>query len=126
MKILREHIQSNPEILFIFGDNDARTGLGGMAKEFRGEPNTQGIRTKHKPATTDDSYYSDDNLEDNKKKITDDCTVILNRASSYVGVYIPEGIGDGLSKLEELAPKTYNFLKEKIEKLKEELVRRGR
>lgn len=125
MKILREHIKSNPEILFVFGDNDERKGLGGMAKEFRGEPNTVGIRTKRKPTTENDAYYSDFDYDENCNKIDEDCAEILSRSKNYVAVFIPEGIGTGLSKLPERAPRTYGFLVEHLEKLTEELKRRG-
>ena len=82
--IKRKDIQSNPDILFVFGDNDARKGMGGMAKEFRNEPNSIGIRVKKKPARTDDSYYVDEELTENCLKIDEDIEAILEKAKEYV------------------------------------------
>jgi hypothetical protein len=47
--IKREDLRANPTVLYVFGDNEARTGLGGQAKEMRGEPNAVGIATKASP-----------------------------------------------------------------------------
>ena len=44
--ITRDKIKENPDVLYLFGDNLLRKGLGGQAKEMRGEPNTLGIVSK--------------------------------------------------------------------------------
>lgn len=125
MIITRNQIKKNPEVLFIFGDNDKRTGYGGMAKEFRGEPNCLGIRTKKQPSTSEDSYYSDIEYKENCDKILEDINKIIEESKKYIAVYIPENIGDGLSMLEQKAPNTYIFLKEQIQILSEKLIKRN-
>lgn len=45
-KILRSDLKLNPGVLYAFGDNLDRVGLGGQAKEMRGEPNAVGLATK--------------------------------------------------------------------------------
>lgn len=44
--IFREDLQANPDVYYLFGDNVERRGLGGQAKEMRGEPNAIGVATK--------------------------------------------------------------------------------
>jgi hypothetical protein len=115
-KVTREYVKANKHILFVFGDNDLRIGLGGMAKECRGEFNTLGIRTKKKPATTIDSYYTDDEFVENCKKIDEDITSILSYLIACKdkglsrSIYIPHGIGCGLAKLHLYAPRTNEYL----------------
>ena len=60
-----------PNHIFLFGDNDRGTGKPGQAV-IRGEPNAFGIRTKHKPATSPSSYFSDERYEKNIKMMKDD------------------------------------------------------
>ena len=44
-RVYRTDLQLNTHILYLFGDNEHRVGLGGQAGEMRGEPNAIGIRT---------------------------------------------------------------------------------
>ncbi len=118
MKIKRQDIQKNPDVLFVFGDNDLRTGLGGMAKECRGEPNTIGLRTKHKPSTSKSSYYNDTEFAENCSKIDEDIEAIKQKASRFCAIFFPDDIGGGLAKMPDYAPKTYIYLQTKIEELK--------
>lgn len=117
--VTREYIQKNPEVLFVFGDNDQRWGDGGMAKEFRDEPNSIGIRTKKYPGIQDKHFYSDDGYEENCAKIQEDVDRIRKAFRQYAIIYIPDGIGKGLAQLQKRAPKTYQFLQEQISKLRE-------
>lgn len=48
-RIHRTDLQLNPGVTYVFGDNMARYGLGGQAKEMRGEPNAFGIATLWRP-----------------------------------------------------------------------------
>ena len=120
-KITRELIKKNPNILFVFGDNDARTGFGGMAKEARGESNAIGLRTKKYPSTEESSYYTDEEFEDNKKKIDEDIELIRKQFVNYICIFIPNGIGLGLAQLNIKAPQTYQYLQGALSKLKEQV-----
>ena len=121
MIITRKHIKENPKTLFIFGDNDQRYGLGGMAKEFRGEANTVGIRTKKKPSMSAGSFYVDSEYTQNIKKIDKDLNLVLHKFmfGGFTKIYVPEGIGEGLAKL-DCAPKTLKYLKDTLKKLRED------
>jgi hypothetical protein len=61
--IYRVDLQANPHILYLFGDNLKRQGLGGQAKEMRGEPNAVGIATKKLPSQYENSYFCDDDFD---------------------------------------------------------------
>ncbi len=56
--IRRADLRANPQATYIFGDNLAKIGYGGQAKEMRGEPNAFGIPTKQDPATCFSNDFS--------------------------------------------------------------------
>lgn len=138
--IKREDLQANPNIIYLFGDNLLRTGLGGQAKEMRGEPNAWGIVTKKTPDNTDYAFLTDDEYELNISIINRDLAglrefIQTKRVSAlpeyHVGfggkdwftnsiLIIPtDGLGTGLAQLPTKAPKTYQYLCEKLEQLKD-------
>ena len=105
-----EDIIKSPNKIFIYGDNDLRTGLGGQAI-IRNESNTLGIRTKKKPTHEKDAYYTDKEFEDNKKKIIQDIKKISDELLFGTTIVFSEGgYGTDRAKLKEKAPKTYQFL----------------
>lgn len=57
--ITREMVQANRHKIFLFGDNLLRRGLGGQAREMRGERNAVGIPVKNRPSMTEGSFFSD-------------------------------------------------------------------
>lgn len=118
--ITRKDIQAHPDWLYIFGDNDQRIGKGGQAKEIRGEPNSIGIRVKKAPKTGKNVYYNDIEILDNILKITKDFKVVINHLINDGIVVIPkDGIGTGLAKLKDNAPKTLAFINMIIKELVE-------
>jgi hypothetical protein len=101
--------------LYLFGDNEAREGLGGQAKECRGEKNAIGVRTKRRPSNADDSFWGDHHHDSSRYMIDED----LGPAVSYLrrgGVVVCplDGLGTGLSDLPNRAPKTFEYIREKI------------
>jgi len=120
--ITRDFVKANPNTLFLFGDNDIRTGLGGQAKEMRGEPNTIGISTKKLPSNEDSAFKTDSEYDNNKFIITNDVNRAIKAAKSgrFNKVVIPP-IGVGLAKLEEKAPMTYAFLQKELDRLEKEV-----
>ena len=108
-------LRKRPKTLFVFGDNDMRTGKGGQAVN-RDESNAVGFRTKHKPTTSADAYYSDDNYTDNIRKMQEDLDNIKRLSGNYDSVYFMPGIGEGRALLKEKAPKTYKWMKDNLPK----------
>lgn len=119
--ITRFDIQTNPNQIYIFGDNDARTGYGGQAQEMRGEPNSIGIRVKKLPDNDPASFYTDDEYSNNVQKINQDINLIRKNAIlKGKTIVIPEdGIGTGYAHLQKTAPKTFKFLTSVIKYLED-------
>jgi len=105
-----EDIKNNPNKIFVFGDNNTRTGMGGQAI-IRGLKNTAGIRTKRAPNNKSSSFYRDSELDENKKNILEDVMSIKNHMLfGYTIVLSENGYGTGLARLKETAPKTFEYL----------------
>lgn len=120
--ITREIVKSKPDVLFVFGDNMMHQGLGGQAKEMRGEPNVIGIPTKWFPSMRKDSFFSDGdwNVHEVKSKIVKGFIIIEKHLMDGKDVILPSaGIGTGLSKLQSKAPLIYEIISESINYLKE-------
>jgi hypothetical protein len=98
----------------VFGDNDQRAGLGGQAKEMRGEQNAIGIRVKKSPAMDADSFYTDSEYDSNIEKIAEDLTRLSVFAWGKTIVFPESGIGTGLALLKSKAPKTFAYLNESL------------
>lgn len=110
--ITRKDIQENPDALFIFGDNSDRSGYGGQAKEFRGEPNSVGITTKIHPSMKPDAFFTDKHFDKWRIENEDNYKKILNHLISGKDVFLPENdIGTGLAKLNETAPRIFEGIK---------------
>ncbi len=127
--IYRQDLQANPNVLYIFGDNLERTGFGGQAKEMRGEPNAFGIATKRRPSHGSPADYFHDEEEDAWIKIYKEfeelkIQLIIFKADGgkkfkYRAIVIPsDGIGTGLAKLPEYAPKLLHYINTKLEEFK--------
>ena len=117
--ISREEIRPNRTKLYVFGDNDCRTGYGGQAKEMRGEPNSIGIRVKKKPSNEPNAYYTDKEFHSNAKKIEEDFKGLdFYLRCGKIVVFPFDGIGTGLAKLNEYAPNTLRYLNSRIKILK--------
>jgi hypothetical protein len=102
-----ELVESNPDSLFIFGDNLIKKGMKGQAI-IRHCVNAFGIPTKKLPANTSVSFFDDIEYDKNIIYIK---SAIDTIPSSYKCIIFPEdGLGTGLAQLPTKAPKTYAFL----------------
>ena len=122
--IKREDLKKNPGTLYVFGDNDQRSGLGGQAKEMRGEPNAMGISTKKAPNMDESAFKSDKEFEENARIITADVDAIIEawNTGKYNKVLVPP-IGTGLAKLSEKAPRTFEYLNAELARLQETITK---
>lgn len=119
--ILRVDLKSNPKVLYIFGDNAERRGLGGQAREMRGEPNAVGVRTKLTPHLAFNSFMSDDNYDYNRKMINEDFVRLVDHARVDGIIVIPyDGIGTGLVQMSTHCPQTFAYLQARISALENE------
>ena len=106
--ITRKMLQDEPNTLFIFGDNLMRRGLGGQAKEMRGEPNAIGLPTKHAPSMDEDSFFTEDDI----KFLMEPVAVIISKLVSHLEnggtvVWPQDGVGTGRAELKKRAPNIY-------------------
>jgi len=119
-RIDRKDLQANPAVYYVFGDNDARKGRGGLAKQCRGMPNAIGIRTKKFPGWDIEDYYTDDEFDENVQKITEDFEIVWNLLREGKTIVMPlNGIGTGLANMANLCPDTFRFLQEMVDALVE-------
>ena len=104
----RSEIRANPNTLYVFGDNLERRGLGGQAKECRGEPNAVGIPTKRSPSMAESSFLSDADFEEVRPIIQ----AAFRKLASYDGpiVWPEDGVGTGLAQLPQRAPRIAAFI----------------
>lgn len=67
--ITRSFVREHPDHIFLFGDNLARRGFGGQAAQMRSELNAIKIPTKKLPSNTEEAFFTDAELEQNKAAI---------------------------------------------------------
>lgn len=109
--IYRQDLKANPNVVYVFGDNELGIGMGGQAGEMRGEPNAFGIPTKRAPGANPEDYWSDNNLSHNLKILEDKFQAVSNMlADGKIVVFPLDGIGTGLSRMPELCPLTYSHI----------------
>lgn len=116
--IYRQDVQANRNILYLFDDNLERSGFEGTAAEMRGEPNTFGIATKLSPGFELENYFRDDSgVIEVLHKEFQVLFEVLDR-SEYEGLVIPiNGIGTGLAKLQEFAPRALQFIELQLKQI---------
>ena len=107
-----EDTKNNPNKIFVFGDNLKRKGEKGQAI-IRKEKNAYGIVTKKSPSSKSSSYFTDDDLKENKILIDEDIEKIKLDGREIV-VFPKDGLGTGLAKLKKKAPNTYKYLKDRL------------
>ena len=117
-RVDRLDLQNNPGVMYLFGDNDQRKGLGGQAAEMRGEPNAVGVRTKKTPSMGSEAFYDDNEWDQNTSKIIADLMPVVEHLQNGGVVIIPvDGIGTGLSMMQSVCPKTFEYLQKAIKAL---------
>ena len=103
--ITRQMIRNEPDKLFVFGDNLQRKGLGGQAKEMRGEPNAVGIPTKWAPSMDEDAFLTDNDLGIwTHCSCNDSARLLVHHANGGIIVWPEDGIGTGLAQLPQRSP----------------------
>ena len=118
-RIYRIDLRANPEVLYVFGDNVDRVGLGGQAGEMRGEPKAVGVATKWSPSMRDTSFFDDSDYEHISKIIDTDFEPLFKAALNGKTIIIPaDGLGPGLSEMPTRCPKLYRLLRSYVETLK--------
>ena len=103
--ITREALQAEPQTLFVFGDNLARAGFGGQAREMRGEPNAVGLPTKRRPTWEPTAFLADADLPAVTLAIHADVRRLRDHLTQGGTIVWPAaGIGTGRAQLARRAP----------------------
>jgi hypothetical protein len=111
-RIYRVDLRANPNVLYVFGDNLWRAGMGGQAGEMRGEPNAIGVATKKAPHAGFDAFFNDDEYEANIAGINRDYAPALTHHLKGGVIVVPrDGIGTGLSQMPQRCPRTFSMLR---------------
>lgn len=126
LKWTLKDVEELSQYIWVFGDNVIRKGELGQAC-IRKAPNALGIRTKYYPSMKPGSFFTDKEYESNCRMISKDVDEIIEKVMStnnieecYEGIVIPKREcwpGTGLARLDECAPKTFNFLCGEMERL---------
>ena len=119
--ITRKYVRANPDMIFLFGDNLLGRGHGGQAAAMRGEPNAIGIPTKKMPTHQTDAFFNDAELEQNILAI-DQAFGRLADLSGGTEIVIPSaGLGTGLARLPDIAPRTFEYLEGRLAALEKNI-----
>lgn len=121
--IKREDLRNNRNLLYVFGDNLERVGMGGQAYEMRGEPNAFGIATKFTPGHSEETDYFSD-CEECERIIDEEFstlyTALVYGKVHYHGIVLPaDGLGTGLAELKTRAPKLLLRINKHLESIKD-------
>lgn len=117
-RIQREDLQRNRDRLYLFGDNEMRSGLGGQAGSCRGEPNAVGVATKRRPSRDAGAYWSDGDFNRCRLIVDSDLERAFVHARAGGTVVIPEaGLGTGLSELPARAPRLFAHIEQRLREL---------
>ena len=105
---------------FVFGDNRVHRGHKGQAAAMRGEPNSIGIITKRLPTMQVSAYLTDDDFQQNRKWMSEGLDRVHAALLEGRTLVFPEaGLGTGPADLPRRAPKTFAWLEQQLERLKE-------
>jgi len=122
----RSDLQNNPNVIYVFGDNDERDGFGGQAAEARGEPNALGVRTKWAPNLKVSAFFNDIDYVRVTKMIQTDLAHMVKYLDEGRIVVLPEdGLGTGFSELEKRAPRINAYLEGALELIKRKYASRS-
>lgn len=116
--ITRDDLHKNRGVLYVFGDNLTNKGLGGQAKEMRGEPNAVGIPTKKRPSMEEGSFFSDADFDAVVPLMSARFERIIRHLEKGGIVVIPAaGLGTQRAELAKRAPKINAFLTDQLIRL---------
>lgn len=107
--IKRDDLRANPDLIYIFGDNANRIGLGGQAAAMRGEPNAIGIATLWAPGDP----FSDFEIGAVMRIIDQDISKVEIRMDLFdldTVVFPMDGIGTGLANMIVHCPQAKEYL----------------
>lgn len=103
-----ELLRSNPDKIYVFGDNLLRRGTAGQAA-VRGEPNAFGIPTKRAPSMVASAFFSD--RPDEVQAVLQALRELYVLARTRTVVFPAAGLGTGLARMASSSPKAYQQMR---------------
>lgn len=117
-RFTRQGLRDRPDVLFVFGDNEARRGGGGQAHECRGEPNAVGVATKRYPAWDELAYWREDEYARCCEIVDRDMQRVFDHVRKGGTVVFPrDGIGTGRAALPTRAPTVMEHIRKRVREL---------
>lgn len=101
--------------IFVYDDDDMRNG--GQTYKSSGLGNIIGIRVKKSPGIDEESFYTDDEYNENIKKIDEDLYKLAMMANGKTIVFPSNGVGTGMSMLNRTAPRTFMYLTKSLKQI---------
>lgn len=103
-------VESNPDLLFVFGDNLESKGTGGQAC-IRYADNSFGIPTKVEPTMNEQrAFFRDELIELNALVFTACIGFIQDQIEKGKIIVFPSsGLGNGYAQMSKRAPKTWEL-----------------
>lgn len=107
--------KDNPQNCYIFGENEEQQRRGYSIRGsgqaiIRGQDNTYGFCTKKSIG----EYWTDVNYSDNIICIEGDIKILLNLSKKYTLVFPYNGLGTGLSNMQQKCPRTFLYLSKRL------------
>ncbi|UST77239.1 hypothetical protein [Pseudomonas siliginis] len=103
-----ELLRSNPDRIYVFGDNLLRRGTAGQAA-VRGEPNAFGIPTKRAPSMLPSAFFSD--RPDEVVAVLQALRELYVLARTRMIVFPAAGLGTGLARMATSSPEAYQQMR---------------
>jgi hypothetical protein len=117
-RITRPMLRAEANTLWVFGDTLVQLGLGGQAREMRGEPNAVGIPTKRLPSRSFEAYLTDDDIHVFREAIKQPVRRLANHLQAGGMVVWPAaGISPVRADLQNRAPQIWEILERAQKKL---------
>ncbi|MFG0337734.1 hypothetical protein ACF8FF_07350 [Pseudomonas sp. zjy_13] len=104
----KELLRSNPDCIYVFGDNLLRRGTAGQAA-VRGEPNAFGIPTKRAPSMAPSAFFSDQ--PDELQAVVQALRELYVLARTRTIVFPAAGLGTGLARMATSSPQAYQQMR---------------
>lgn len=108
-------LDANYGDVWLFGDNLAYRGKGGMARVMRGHPRCWGVPTKWYPSMKETDFFTDEDYPQIVEVMNGRISNAEDEAFYLQGrLMVPMGIGRGLAQLPTRAPRIYEWLRHRL------------
>ena len=113
--VTRKFIQEHSDWIFLYGADYFRKGALGQMWHCHGEPNAYPLTTCHKLCPSSSSKYWNDSWELGWEALQKDMDMIVYHPVNGKLVIPLRKIGEGASRMIDMAPKMYKFMKDFID-----------